>query len=158
VVQRTLDNAEINALVYEVEKLYHGTPSGIDNTVIVYQQPVYFIRGEAIQTFTVARPFTVAIGNTGVASPTKITWVCRQGWRTIGRGTKRGSIDRRDRAASPIGHRVRRDRSTRPPHGSESSTAARSGRVQRRIGTLIFAAKQAGASGAKLVGADAAAT
>src|SRR5512135_916354 len=44
-----LDDAEVNALVYEVEKLYHGTPSGIDNTVIAYQKPVYFIRGGAIQ-------------------------------------------------------------------------------------------------------------
>src|SRR5512134_1075462 len=41
-----LDDAEVNALVYEVEKLHHGTPSGIDNTVITYQQPVYFVRGE----------------------------------------------------------------------------------------------------------------
>src|SRR5512139_1381052 len=76
-----LDDAEVNALVYEVEKLYHGTPSGIDNTVIAYRQPVYFIRGQAIQTFTVAQPFKVVIGNTGVASPTKITvGDVRRGW------------------------------------------------------------------------------
>src|SRR5512139_3696687 len=76
-----LDAAEVNALVYEVEKLHHGTPSGIDNTVIAYQQPVYFIRGQAIQTFTVAQPFKVVIGNTGVASPTKITvGDVRRGW------------------------------------------------------------------------------
>ena len=57
-----LDPAEINALVYEVEKLHHGTPSGIDNTVIAYQKPVYFRRGQTIQTFSVTRPFTVVIG------------------------------------------------------------------------------------------------
>ena len=32
----------LSALVYEVERLHHGTPSGIDNTVVVYGQPVYF--------------------------------------------------------------------------------------------------------------------
>ncbi len=37
--------AEISQLVYEVEKLHHGTPSGIDNTVIAYEQPVFFVRG-----------------------------------------------------------------------------------------------------------------
>ncbi len=36
---------EINQMVYEIEKIYHGTPSGIDNTVIVYEQPLIFIKG-----------------------------------------------------------------------------------------------------------------
>ena len=36
----------LSALVYEVEKLHHGTPSGIDNTVVVYEQPVWFVRGQ----------------------------------------------------------------------------------------------------------------
>lgn len=70
---RALDNPTLSALVYEVEKLHHGTPSGIDNTVVVYEQPVYFIKGRPVETFRVARPFHIAIGDTGIASPTKIT-------------------------------------------------------------------------------------
>ncbi len=62
----------INEAVYEVEKLHHGTPSGIDNTVIVYERPVYFVRGEPIQTFSIARPFTLLIGDTGIHASTKI--------------------------------------------------------------------------------------
>jgi mevalonate kinase len=42
---RPLPPAELSALVYEVEKHYHGTPSGIDNTVVAFEQPVYFIKG-----------------------------------------------------------------------------------------------------------------
>jgi mevalonate kinase len=149
-----LDNAEVNALVYEVEKLYHGTPSGIDNTVIVYQQPVYFVRGQAIQTFTVARPFKVVIGNTGIASSTKITvGDVRKGWE-IDRARYEAWFDR-------IGAIVQQAR-----------TAIESGAIDRlgslmdqnqvllrdldvssvELERLIFAAKQAGASGAKLVG------
>ena len=64
--------ADISALVYEVERLHHGTPSGIDNTVVVYGQPVYFVRGQPPQTFRIGRPFMLAIADTGIASPTKI--------------------------------------------------------------------------------------
>jgi mevalonate kinase len=63
----------LNPLVFEVEKAHHGTPSGIDNTVIVYQQPVYFVRGTPPETFQIARPFTLLVGDTGVSSPTRIT-------------------------------------------------------------------------------------
>ena len=72
---------EISALVFETEKMYHGTPSGIDNTVIADEQPVRFVRGQEIQRFEIARPFTLVIANTGIASPTKITvGDVRRGW------------------------------------------------------------------------------
>ena len=58
-------------LVYEIEKLHHGTPSGIDNTVITYNKPVYFIKGQPIETFKVGKPFTIVIGDTGIPAPTK---------------------------------------------------------------------------------------
>ena len=32
----------VSGLTYEVEKIHHGTPSGIDNTVVTYERPVYF--------------------------------------------------------------------------------------------------------------------
>ena len=40
-----LSPAQVSELVFETEKLYHGTPSGVDNTIIAYQQPVYFVTG-----------------------------------------------------------------------------------------------------------------
>ena len=66
-----MTDEQINAFAYEIEKLYHGTPSGIDNTVITYAKPVYFVKGQPIETFQVAKPFTIAIGNTGISAPTK---------------------------------------------------------------------------------------
>ena len=41
---RQLAPAEISALVYASEQRFHGTPSGIDNTVIAYEQPIWFQR------------------------------------------------------------------------------------------------------------------
>jgi mevalonate kinase len=66
-----LSNDEINSLAYEIEKLHHGTPSGIDNTVVTYARPVYFVRGQPIETFKVGAPFTLVIADTGVRAPTK---------------------------------------------------------------------------------------
>lgn len=62
--------AEVSMLVYEVEKVYHGTPSGIDNTVIAFDQPVYFVKGQPIQRMQVGQPLTLVIGDTGVVAPT----------------------------------------------------------------------------------------
>lgn len=66
-----LPDERVSVLAYEVEKLHHGTPSGIDNTVIAYAKPVYFVKGQPIEVFQVAKPFTILIGDTGIASPTK---------------------------------------------------------------------------------------
>lgn len=66
-----LTNNQINEMVFESEKLHHGTPSGIDNTVITFNKPVYFIKGQPIETFTVGIPFTIVIADTGISAPTK---------------------------------------------------------------------------------------
>jgi mevalonate kinase len=67
----TLNNEQVSALVYETEKLHHGTPSGIDNTVVTYARPVYFMRGQPIETFHAGRAFTIVIGDTGIPAPTR---------------------------------------------------------------------------------------
>jgi mevalonate kinase len=67
----TLEPAQVSALVFEVERIHHGTPSGIDNTVVAYEQPVYFVRGRPPERLPVGAPFTLLIGDTGIRSPTK---------------------------------------------------------------------------------------
>jgi mevalonate kinase len=66
-----LDNDQVNAFAYEIEKLHHGTPSGIDNTVITYARPVYFIKAGPLETFRAGRAFTLVIGDTGIPAPTR---------------------------------------------------------------------------------------
>jgi mevalonate kinase len=63
----------LNALVYEVEKQFHGTPSGIDNTTIVYNHPVYFVRGQPPQPFRIGAPLTLVVADSGIHSSTKDT-------------------------------------------------------------------------------------
>lgn len=66
--------AWISDLTYEAEKIYHGTPSGIDNTVVAYERPVYFMRRQPqnlVERFHVRRPLRLLVGDTGMSSSTK---------------------------------------------------------------------------------------
>ena len=70
-LKKKLTDEQVSALAFETEKLYHGTPSGIDNTVVAYAQPVYFIKGQPIEILKVKKPFTIVIGDTGIPASTK---------------------------------------------------------------------------------------
>jgi mevalonate kinase len=70
-LQHSMSDEEVNGFAYEIEKLHHGTPSGIDNTVVTYAQPVYFVKDQPIQIFHVGKPFTIVIADTGIAAPTR---------------------------------------------------------------------------------------
>ena len=91
----TLSAEEVSALVFEVEKIHHGTPSGIDNTVVAYEQPIYFVHkrphsgGGPYGTLlskkvrlVVGAPFTLLIADTGVSSSTKrVVGRVRRAWQ-----------------------------------------------------------------------------
>lgn len=66
-----LPSQAISDLVYEVEVIHHGTPSGIDNTVIAFEKPVYFVKDVTREIFWVGRPFLLAVADTGIESPTR---------------------------------------------------------------------------------------
>lgn len=68
-----LSDDELNGIVYEVEKMHHGTPSGIDNTVICYEKPIYFVRNQPIEFITIARPIHLLVANLPHSTPTKVT-------------------------------------------------------------------------------------
>jgi mevalonate kinase len=70
---RPLDAGAVSSLVYETERIYHGTPSGIDNTVVAFGQPVYFRRGDPITVLEVGQPFWLVIADSGVPSLTRQT-------------------------------------------------------------------------------------
>ena len=70
-VKKELTNEQVSRLAFETEKLYHGTPSGIDNTVVTYAKPVYFVKDQPIELLQVKYPFVIVIGDTGVRASTK---------------------------------------------------------------------------------------
>jgi hydroxymethylglutaryl-CoA reductase len=54
-----LDDQRINAIAFESEKLAHGTPSGIDNTLATYAQPMLFHRDRGLH-FELLEPVQAA--------------------------------------------------------------------------------------------------
>jgi mevalonate kinase len=152
-----LTSAEVSDLVFEVEKIHHGTPSGIDNTVIAYERPVYFVRGETSGPvlMSVGAPFTLLIADTGLPSPTRRLvdrvrrrWQqdptrCQALFERIGdiakdarRGIEAGEID-------GLGPMMNENHAVLIELGVSSATLDR----------LVGAARAAGAPGAKLSGA-----
>lgn len=145
---------DVSDIVYETEILHHGTPSGIDNAVIAFGKPLYYVRGQLDEVFWLARPFWLVIGDTGVRSLTRdVVGDVRRHWE-------------RDRAAyeshfSAIGSLVERARRAMAEGdlGELGRLMNANQRELRAIGTssadlerLIAAALDAGALGAKLSG------
>jgi len=65
-----LSDEEINNIAFECEKIFHGRPSGIDNTVITYGKPVFFHKNK-IEIINLKKPIYLVIADTGIKSDTK---------------------------------------------------------------------------------------
>ena len=150
----SLSDADVSALVFQTERLLHGTPSGIDNTVIAYRRPVYFIRGRDPLPVTVAQPFWLAIGDTGRPSPTKIAVgdvraACeREPERYARLFEAAGEIARQAHAVIETGEPGRLGRLMDRNHALLQDMGVSS----PELDALISEARRAGALGAKLSG------
>lgn len=151
---RPLEDERVSALAYEVEVIHHGTPSGIDNTVITYARPVYYRRDQPIETFPIRQPFRLVIADSGLPSPTAETV----------------AHVRRSRAADPqryalifesVGEIVQAARKAieggetealGPLMDQNHELLGEMGVSSPSLDRLVAAARQAGALGAKLSG------
>jgi mevalonate kinase len=62
---------EISEIAYEAEKRYHGTPSGIDNTVIAFERGIFFQREKPVEWLELAQPINILIVNSSEEKSTK---------------------------------------------------------------------------------------
>ncbi len=151
---KPLPDERVSALAFEVEKFHHGTPSGIDNTVVTFAKPVYFIKGEPIQTFHVAKPFMLVIADTGVASPTRVSvGAVRAAWEKDKPHFEEifaaiGAIAKEARSAIENGENVALGPLMDRNHGYLEEIGVSSSELDN----LVVAARQVGAQGAKLSG------
>jgi mevalonate kinase len=149
-----LPDQQVSELVYEVEKLHHGTPSGIDNTVVTFARPIFFRRGQPVQVFRVGTPFSIVIGDTGVSSPTSATVSdVQRAWQREPQPYEElfdaiGSLTQAARRAIESGHPMELG-----PLMDENQALLRElGVSSMELDRLVSAAQSAGALGAKLCG------
>ncbi len=152
------DDEWVSRLTFEVEKFYHGTPSGIDNTVVTYERPVYFVRvppNNRIETFEIGRPLPLLIADTGVSSHTKaVVSAVRQGWQANNMLYEKlfdgcGAIADAARTAIALGELSRVGKLMDKNH----RLLVEMGVSSPELDKLVEAASKAGAYGAKLSGA-----
>jgi mevalonate kinase len=79
---KPLGDEETNQLAFEMEKIHHGNPSGIDNTVITYARPISFVREEPIEFIKLVNPLELLIADTGIqASTMKAVGQVKEEWQ-----------------------------------------------------------------------------
>jgi mevalonate kinase len=150
----SMTEEDVNAFAYEIEKLHHGTPSGIDNTVVTYARPVYFVKGQPMEIFQVGKPFTIVIADTGIPALTKESvsdvrrlWMNnRSHWETV--FDKIGEVSFTARRAIEAGKPDLLGELMDENHALLQRLAVSSPELDQ----LIEAARNAGALGAKLSG------
>ncbi len=69
---RDLPPAEVSRIVFAVEQIYHGNPSGVDNTVIAYESPIFFRRGQEPEILAAGAAAHLLIADSGVPGRTRI--------------------------------------------------------------------------------------
>jgi mevalonate kinase len=160
----TLAPATLSALVYRSEQRYHGTPSGIDNAVIAYEQAIWFVRPPheattpappTIEPIAIAAPLTLVIGDTGIRCETRLP---------VGEVRRRWQAEPAHYTAlfGQVEAIVREVRATLAQGGTPATLGTLLNRNQallEQIGVsspelerLVAAARAAGAAGAKLSG------
>jgi len=60
----------VSQAAYAAEVVHHGTPSGIDNTVIAYERAIYYERGQPIKLLDGLPAPCMIIASSGIASQT----------------------------------------------------------------------------------------
>jgi mevalonate kinase len=154
-VGQPLPDERVSAIAFEVEKLHHGTPSGIDNTVITYAMPVYFVKGQAVETLRIPVPFTIVIADSGIQCPTAVSvGDVRRAWEKAPSRyedifEKIGQITQSIRGHLEAGQIEFAGPSFFRNHALLQELDVSSPELDR----LVRAARQAGAIGAKLSGA-----
>jgi mevalonate kinase len=164
---RQLSPAEISTLVYASEQRFHGTPSGIDNTVIAYEQPIWFQRNDShqppspiphpptIEPIAIATPFTLLIGDTRIRSATRLpVGAVRKRWqaqpaRYEALFDEIGAVVRQVREALEQGNIPMLG----PLLSQNHKLLQQIGVSSPELDALVGAALEAGALGAKLSGA-----
>ncbi len=152
-VARTPEERATQTLAWE--RVFHGNPSGVDNTMAAVGGVAFFTRGQPLEPVRVRRPLVLVIGHSGEASETKLMvgLVAQQ----LEREPKRigelfdaiAALVRNGRLAVEAGDLRALGQLMDMNHGLLSALMLSTPRLE----DLCHAAREAGALGAKVTGA-----
>jgi mevalonate kinase len=151
---KRLSDEEVSRLAFEVEKIHHGTPSGIDNTVIAHQKAVYYQKGERFHFLEVPTSFSILVINSGSPGNTfNAVQQVRRSWENEPERYNRiftavGEISRQAREMIETGIPL----GLGPLMDSNHSLLQELGVSTPEIDRLAEVARRAGALGCKLSG------
>jgi mevalonate kinase len=150
-----LSNEQVNALAYEVEKIHHSNPSGIDNTVITFEKPLFFIRNQPFELLKTGADLTFLIADTGMKSSTaEAVNDVRHRWE-LDKSKYEGIFDSISQIALEAKTAIENGQSNLFGNlmTRNQSLLEELGVSLSELDTLVEAARNAGALGAKLSGA-----
>lgn len=68
-----LTDDQINNIAYKIEIFQHGTPSGIDNSVITFNKPLFFRKDFPPKFLYLRNPLNLVVADTSIRSKTRET-------------------------------------------------------------------------------------
>lgn len=150
-----LKDDEVSRLAFVTDQYYHGTPSGIDNTVISFGMLVFYMKEQPIELISNKRALTLVIADSGEKSQTgEVVGELRQ---RVQKDPERyqalfnriGSLTLAARHALEQGELNQLGKLFSSNHSLLQQLGVSSGKLDR----LVKVAQETGALGAKLSGA-----
>ena len=65
-----LSRENISDYAFEIERFHHGNPSGVDNTVVTFEKPIYYQKDKNIHFLEIKKPFHLVFADSGMRSKT----------------------------------------------------------------------------------------
>lgn len=150
-----LPDDKVSLISFEMEKIHHGTPSGIDNTVIAFGKPILFQKDAPFSKISLVKPLHLVVAGTGTRSNTReIVSSVRESWSKDTPAyeaifDKIGALVNKAHAALKRGSITSIGKLMNENQGLLKQIGVSSPELEK----LISAALESGALGAKLTGA-----
>ncbi len=149
------DAEAVRTVAHELECQVHGSPSGLDDTVIAHATPVLFRRGEPPRPLRAGGPLHFVLGSVGYAGS---TYEAVAGVRRLAEARPdwfAGVLDQAEREVTAVVEAFEAgDAAALGPHLDAVHALLADSQVScPDLERLVTAARDAGALGAKLVGA-----
>jgi len=155
-LDRRLGEDELSGLAFQAEKTFHDSPSGIDNSVVAREKPIFFVKRKGARPISPGRSqFRFLIADTGIASSTAEVVADVRRNREIDRARYDSLFWEIGSMASVAREILRGGSPTELGMCMERNQELLSaiGVSCPEVDQIVAAAKEAGAAGAKLSGA-----